>query len=75
MLFDSGVSLPVPGGIELRLRWSPGQWRVLLLLFCCLSLIPLAAMADGNRIRVGLLKFGTVNWEMDVIRSHGLAAR
>ncbi|MDH3900218.1 MAG: transporter substrate-binding domain-containing protein [Gammaproteobacteria bacterium] len=32
-------------------------------------------MGDGNRVRVGLLKFGTVNWEMDVIRTHGLADR
>lgn len=72
MLFDNRV-----GVIELRLRRSPRQWRfrVLVFLFCGLSLIPLAAMADGNRIRVGLLKFGTVNWEMDVIRTHGLANR
>jgi len=77
MLFDNRVMLPVQGGIELRLWGSPGQWRfrVLVLLICWLSLIPLAAMADGNLVRVGLLKFGTVNWEMDVIRTHELAAR
>ena len=77
MIIDNRVSAPVPGGIELRLRRSPRQWRVgaLVLLSCWLSLMALAAMADGNRVRVGLLKFGTVNWEMDVIRIHGLAAR
>ena len=77
MLFDTRVCLPVQGGIELQLRRLPRQWRfgALVLVFCWLSIMPLAAMADGNRVRVGLLKFGTVNWEMDVIRSHGFTAR
>lgn len=74
MLFDSGIRLPAQGGAESRLRSSPRQWRSrALVLLCWLSLIPLAAMANGNRVRVGLLQFGTVNWEMDVIRTHGLA--
>jgi len=77
MLFDNRVSLPVLAGLELRQRSLPRQWRfaALVLLLCWLSFMPLAAMADGNRVRVGLLKFGTVNWEMDVMRIHGLAAR
>ena len=29
----------------------------------------------AERVRVGILKFGTVNWELDVIRTHGLAER
>jgi NitT/TauT family transport system substrate-binding protein len=77
MLFDSGMNLPLRDGIELHSRRSARQRRfgARALLFCVLSLIALAIMADGNRVRVGLLKFGTVNWEMDVIRSHGFAAR
>jgi hypothetical protein len=39
-------------------------------------LIASGAGADqANRVRVGALKFGTVNWELDVVRSHGLATR
>ncbi len=30
---------------------------------------------EANRIRVGVLKFGTVNWELDVVLTHGLAKR
>jgi len=51
------------------------------LLFCVIFLISaLASMPQPVRaeekfdIRIGLLKFGTVNWEMNVIASHGLAA-
>ena len=31
-----------------------------------------ARAADLGTIRVGVLKFGTVNWELDVIKTHGL---
>ena len=40
-----------------------------------LTLSPAAAPADEARVRVGVLEFGTVNWELDVIATHGLAAR
>jgi NitT/TauT family transport system substrate-binding protein len=30
---------------------------------------------ETNQIRVGVLKFGTVNWELDVVLAHGLAKR
>lgn len=30
---------------------------------------------QANRLRIGALQFGTVNWELDVIQHHGLAAR
>lgn len=30
------------------------------------------ARAEATTIRVGVLKYGTVNWELDVIRHHGL---
>ena len=32
-----------------------------------------AATASGHQVRVGVLKFGTVHWELDVIRTHKLA--
>ena len=31
--------------------------------------------AAPARVRVGVLKFGTVSWELDVMQTHGLAAR
>jgi NitT/TauT family transport system substrate-binding protein len=31
-----------------------------------------SAAAQGDAIRVGVLAFGTVNWELDVVRHHGL---
>jgi NitT/TauT family transport system substrate-binding protein len=31
-----------------------------------------AQAADLGTIRIGVLKFGTVNWELDVIKQHGL---
>jgi len=34
-----------------------------------------AFAAGGDTLRVGVLNFGTVNWELDVIRSYGLAER
>ena len=34
-----------------------------------------AAIAEEPRVRVGVLEFGTVNWELDVIATHGLAER
>lgn len=33
------------------------------------------AASAADKIRVGVLKFGTVNWEMDVIKAHGLDAK
>jgi NitT/TauT family transport system substrate-binding protein len=33
------------------------------------------AMAAEPAVRVGVLKFGTVNWELDVLRHHGLDRR
>jgi NitT/TauT family transport system substrate-binding protein len=32
----------------------------------------MAEAADLGTIKVGVLKFGTVNWELDVIKAHGL---
>ena len=35
-------------------------------------LVATASAASGHDVRVGVLKFGTVHWELDVIESHGL---
>lgn len=46
-----------------------GITRSLLLLLATLW----AVAASASPLRVAVLKFGTVNWELDVIRHHGLA--
>ncbi|MBH0237023.1 ABC transporter substrate-binding protein [Methylobrevis albus] len=38
-------------------------------------LLTAGAASAADKIRVGVLKFGTVNWEMDVIKAHGLDAK
>jgi len=37
--------------------------------------LSLGAHAASNVIRVGVMEFGTVNWELDVIQAHGLAKK
>ncbi|MGH6944907.1 MAG: hypothetical protein ACREH6_11880 [Geminicoccaceae bacterium] len=34
-----------------------------------------AHAAELGTIKIGVLKFGTVNWELDVIKHHGLDAK
>jgi len=47
---------------------------VIFLIFALVT-VPQPVKAEGEfDIKIGLLKFGTVNWEMDVIASHGLDA-
>ena len=48
--------------------------RLLAVLSSCAALLitPSAALA-ADPLRVGVLKFGTVNWELDVIEHHALA--
>ena len=44
-------------------------------IFSCLLLTALSAAAPlhaHDTVRAGVLKFGTVNWELDVVRHHGL---
>jgi NitT/TauT family transport system substrate-binding protein len=60
--------------VVLVLRKSPLYHRLALLLLCCL-LAPAIEADEANRVRVGALKFGTVSWELDVVLTHGLAAR
>ena len=51
----------------------PGQIPALILA-CLLATGALAAENNGQppTVRVGTLKFGTVNWELDVMARHGL---
>ena len=41
----------------------------------CLFTAGIAYGDDKNLVRVGVLQFGTVNWELDVVQTHGLATR
>ena len=50
--------------------------------WACLLLVAVAWLGAGPAraeplpvVRIGVLKFGTVNWELDVIRRHGLDRR
>ena len=38
-------------------------------------LVTTVASASGHQVRVGVLKFGTVHWELDVIKTHKLAEK
>lgn len=52
----------------------PSPWRVrlpALLLIVAAAAAPAAARAD-SRLRIGVLKFGTVSWVLDVIEHHEL---
>jgi NitT/TauT family transport system substrate-binding protein len=46
--------------------------RPFVIVLALLAAIGTARAADLGTVRVGVLKFGTVNWELDVIKTHGL---
>lgn len=48
------------------------NWLVGIIFFLCLSFDLLAQSEVRPEVRVGVLKFGTVNWEIDVIKHHQL---
>ena len=48
---------------------------LVLAMLLSLFLATRAAAGPGDQVRVGVLKFGTVSWELDVMQVHGLAAR
>ncbi len=58
---------PTRGFLRSRAR----QWACLLLVLPSLVAVP-AGAEPLPVVRIGVLKFGTVNWELDVIRRHGL---
>ena len=47
--------------------------RPRLLAVVAMMLVTTVAAASGHQVRVGVLKFGTVHWELDVIQTHKLA--
>ena len=54
------------------------MWRLargVLAMLALLATPALAAAADLGTLRIGVLKFGTVSWELDVIKAHGLDQR
>src|SRR5215204_4131145 len=48
--------------------------RITWLILALTVLVPARAQ-EGRSIKVGLLRFGTVAWEIDTIRHHGLDRR
>ncbi len=52
---------------------------LLRLLTALMLLLPLTGLQAGEQplttVRVGVLEFGTVNWELDVIQAHELAKK
>jgi NitT/TauT family transport system substrate-binding protein len=52
-----------------------GALALALVLLCALGALGAAGAAEPAKLRVGVLKFGTVSWELDVIRAHGLDKR
>lgn len=63
------------GPVRTEMRCGRPFYSYLLLLCSLLALPVLAGANEANRIRVGVLKFGTVGWELDVMLTHGLAAK
>jgi NitT/TauT family transport system substrate-binding protein len=51
-------------------RKTTELWRGLLL--CCALLLAALAPAQAGTVKIGVLKFGTVSWELDVIKQHQL---
>ena len=49
----------------------PGSRRALVA-FAVVMMAAAAQAADLGTMKVGVLKFGTVNWELDVIKAHEL---
>jgi NitT/TauT family transport system substrate-binding protein len=54
-----------------------GKTSLIVLAICLLAIIIRPASSDtlGPTVRVGALKFGTVNWELSIIKSHKLDKR
>ncbi|MCB1858583.1 MAG: ABC transporter substrate-binding protein [Gammaproteobacteria bacterium] len=50
-----------------------GMRPVYCVLLICLSvLLPVVGGAAGEKVRVAVLKYGTVSWEMEIIKHHAL---
>jgi len=53
-------------------RSTRNPWSLVPALLALLLAAPLAVAAELGTIRAGVLKFGTVSWELDVVKHHGL---
>ncbi|MGE3738609.1 MAG: ABC transporter substrate-binding protein [Geminicoccaceae bacterium] len=49
--------------------------RMLLVVLATVTATVATHAADFGTMRIGVLKFGTVSWELDVIKAHGLDAK
>ncbi len=58
--------MPAANGPTIR------RWPALVAFFLAVWLGVTGRAAAADAIRIGVLKFGTVNWELDVIKTHGL---
>ncbi len=60
-------------------RLPPRRATVAAILFiafvAAIGHVPDARAQEPQRLRVGVLQFGTVSWELDVVEHHGLAKR
>ncbi len=54
-----------------------GAMRIWLfgMLIAFAAITTVYAESDSEPLRVGVLQFGTVNWELDVVKTHGLAKK
>jgi NitT/TauT family transport system substrate-binding protein len=66
------ASMPASRGMRLAcaLAAAVGVVAAAVLAMCGLA-VSAGASAAATEIRVGVLKFGTVNWELDTMQSHG----
>lgn len=70
---DLNVTNRFFGAVRTEMRRGRPLYLCLLLLCGLLALPVLVGADEANRIRVGILKFGTVGWELDVVLAHDLA--
>jgi NitT/TauT family transport system substrate-binding protein len=60
------------GAHRKNLHWGSRLWPLALALLLSAMLAASSSAAELPVVRVGVLKFGTVNWELDVMRRLGL---
>ncbi|MBR9912563.1 MAG: transporter substrate-binding domain-containing protein [Gammaproteobacteria bacterium] len=74
MRFSSEIGEPAAG----ELVTGRVKWLLLLTLLLLPGLLPIFSNplnAGTQTVRIGVLKFGTINWEMEVIQRHQLAEK
>lgn len=71
-LRNSGAPDRPAGCASARTRRSPGAVALLIAALLAVAAIAVVEPAWAGTVRVGVLKFGTVSWELDVIQRNGL---